>query len=56
MKDVTVTIKLRLLDEQPCCDWIYESIAEQLDYQAGELILEYYDNEPEVKVGLTNVT
>jgi hypothetical protein len=56
MKEVTVTIKLRLLGEQPSCDWIYESIAEQLDYQAGELILEYYDDEPVVKIGLTDAT
>ena len=56
MKEVTVTIKLLLLGEQPCCDWIYESISEQLDYQAGELILEYYDSEPVVKEVLSNDT
>jgi hypothetical protein len=53
MKEVTITIKLLVQDDQPCCDWVYESIAEQLNYQAGETILEYYDDEPEVKPGGT---
>ncbi len=54
MKEVTITVKLLLQDDQPSCDWIYESIAEQLNPEQGEAILEYYDDEPEVKVGTTN--
>ena len=48
MKEVTITIKLQ--DDQPSCDWIYDSIAEQLDSEQGEAILEYYDNEPMVEI------
>ena len=50
MKEVTITIKLLLQDDQPSCDWVYESIAEQLDAEQGEAILEYYDNEPTVEI------
>jgi hypothetical protein len=46
MKEVTLTIKLLLEDDQPSCDWIYESIYEQLNHNAGESILEYSDDEP----------
>jgi hypothetical protein len=54
MKEVTLTIKLLIEDDQPSCDWVYESIYEQLNHNAGEAILEYNDDEPEVSVGLTN--
>ena len=54
MKEVTITIKLLLEDDQPSCDWVYESIYEQLNHSAGEEILEYYDDEPTVKIGLPN--
>jgi hypothetical protein len=54
MKEVTITVKLLLEDDQPSCDWVYESIYEQLNHDAGEAILEYYDDEPVVKVGLTD--
>ena len=47
MKEVTVTVTLLLKDDQPACDWIYESIAEQLS--EDEQILYYNDNEPIVK-------
>ena len=47
MKEVTVTVTLLLKDDQPACDWIYESIAEQLS--DDEQILYYNDNEPIVK-------
>ena len=47
MKEVTVTVTLLLEDDQPACDWIYESIAEQLG--EGEQILSYTDSEPVVK-------
>jgi len=47
MKEVTVTVTLLLEDDQPACDWIYESISEQLG--EGEQILYYNDNEPIVK-------
>ena len=47
MKEVTVTVTLLLEDDQPACDWIYESIAEQLG--EDEQILYYNDNEPVVK-------
>jgi len=47
MKEVTVTVTLLLKDDQPAVDWIYESIAEQLD--EDEQILYYNDNEPIVK-------
>ena len=50
MKEVTITIKLLLQDDQPSCDWIYDSIYEQLDPEQGEAILEYYDDEPVVEV------
>ena len=46
MKEVTVTVTLLLEDDQPACDWIYESIAEQLG--EGEQILSYTDSEPVV--------
>jgi hypothetical protein len=46
MKEVTLTIKLLLEDDQPSCDWIYESIYKQLNHNAGESILEYSDDEP----------
>jgi hypothetical protein len=46
MKEVTLTIKLLLEDDQPSCDWVYESIYEQLNHNAGESILEYSDDEP----------
>lgn len=51
MKKVTITIKLLVEDDQPCCDWVYESIYEQLNHDAGEAILEYDDSEPNVSVG-----
>ena len=54
MKEVTITVKLLLEDDQPSCDWIYESICEQLNHDAGEAILEYNDDEPVVDVGLTD--
>jgi len=54
MKEVTITIKLLIEDDQPCCDWVYDSINEQLNHDAGEAILEYNDNEPVVEVGLTD--
>jgi hypothetical protein len=54
MKEVTITIKLLVQDDQPCCDWIYESIYEQLEHDKGEKILEYIDIEPEVKLGFTD--
>ncbi len=54
MKEVTITVKLLLEDDQPACDWIYESIYEQLNHDAGESILEYSDDEPVVEVGLTD--
>jgi len=54
MKEVTITIKLLVEDDQPACDWIYESIYEQLNHDAGESILEYSDDEPVVEVGLTD--
>ena len=47
MKEVTVTVTLLLEDDQPACDWIYESIDEQLG--EDEQILYYNDNEPVVK-------
>ena len=46
MKEVTVTVTLLMNDDQPACDWIYESIAEQL--HEGEQILYYSDSEPVV--------
>lgn len=49
-----ITIKLLLQDDQPSCDWIYESIYAQLNPEKGEAILEYYDDEPEVKIGMTD--
>lgn len=54
MKEVTITVKLLLEDDQPSCDWIYESIYEQLNHDAGEAILEYVDDEPTVEIGLSN--
>ena len=54
MKEVTLTIKLLIEDDQPSCDWVYESIYEQLNHNAGEAILEYNDDEHDVSVGLTN--
>lgn len=45
MKEVTITVKLLLEDDQPCCDWIYESIEQQLDKDKGEEILSYSDSE-----------
>jgi hypothetical protein len=54
MKEVTITVKLLLQDDQPSCDWIYESIYEQLNHNAGEAILEYYDNEPVVEMEIPN--
>lgn len=53
MKEVTITIKLLVQDDQPCCDWIYESIDQQLEYDKGEKILEYIDGEPDMNVGMT---
>jgi hypothetical protein len=50
MKEVTITVKLLLQDDQPSCDWIYESIYEQLNHNEGEAILEYNDNEPTVEI------
>ena len=49
MKEVTITVKLLLEDDPPSCDWVYESISEQLNHDAGEAILEYNDDEPNVK-------
>lgn len=46
MKQVTITVTLSLKDDQPACDWIFESIAEQLE--DGEQILSYVDSEPVV--------
>lgn len=54
MKEVTITIKLLLQDDQPCCDWVYESIYEQLEHDKGEAILEYNDGEPDLSVGTTD--
>jgi hypothetical protein len=70
MKEVTITVKLLLEDDQPSCDWIYESIYEQLNHascdwiyesiyeqlnhDAGEAILEYNDDEPVLNVGLND--
>lgn len=54
MKEVTITVKLLLEDDQPSCDWVYESIYEQLNHDAGEAILEYNDDEPVVKLGMTD--
>ena len=50
MKEVTITIKLLLEDDQPSCDWIYDSIYEQLNHDVGEAILEYHDDEPWVNI------
>lgn len=47
MKEVTITVTLLLKDDQPACDWVYESIESQLD--EGEQILFYSDSEPVVK-------
>ena len=44
MKEVTVTVTLLLEDDQPVCDWFYESISDQLSQ--GEQILSYNDSEP----------
>lgn len=54
MKKVTITVKLLLQDDQPSCDWIYDSISEQLDPEQGEAILEYYDDEPIVEMEIPN--
>jgi hypothetical protein len=54
MKEVTITVKLLLEDDQPSCDWIYDSIYEQLEHDKGEAILEYSDDEPVIEVGLTD--
>jgi hypothetical protein len=45
MKEVTITVTLLLEDDQPCCDWVYESIDQQLDKDKGEEILSYSDSE-----------
>jgi hypothetical protein len=50
MKEVTLTIKLLLEDDQPSCDWIYESIYEQLNHDAGEAILGFHDNKLVVEI------
>jgi len=47
-KEVTVTIKMRVKDDQPVSDWILNAIETNL-LNDGEEIIEYSDDEPIVK-------
>lgn len=46
MKEVKVTMTLRVDDEQPVEDWIILAVEENLDHMIGEMVLEYSDDEP----------
>lgn len=45
-KLVTVTVTLRVNDDQPVQDWIIDAIQENLE--ADEEIVSYHDDEPEI--------
>ena len=49
MKTVTVTLKLRVVDDQPVEDWLPEAVRALFD-QEGEELLDYTDDEPDVPV------